>query len=722
MPTEITSLTWPGLDVCKRLTIRTCFKVLRVPPLQGTHCSVNRRPIIYIERGTDHQTKQYCLVMSERDLNARVSELNTLFTVAVSKEPTKNDMDSLKELLTPKTFNRLSFVTVICWIIFGVVLLGIFADIENGESRFDFRCDAKASDRDLIQGKCFENYGKRYNKFSLPLYGFVIINFSIIAIVCVLYSQTVKSRVSELKCTRNRDAEGQFQQGKPIRRWLFVVYCCQLLTRFVLAILFIVLQTQLFYPRNFPSSYQCTLPMMKESGANNSNSASAYDNSSQTQVYQCHNRRAAKRNFWTDAVSAMNGLFVLIILIELICMFSRARKGKIFMEDSQFIADHLNNDVSPRKRELLEIQERRQPLRLLLENVSQGKLHCLDLSGDNVADAGVMQLCEALTNFNCQLSSLNLSWNSITDEGAVQLSRVLAHSDCKLGILNLYGNCITDAGAVHLSKALTHDNCKLSDLNLSGNNLTIAGLILLSKALTHINCKLNMLNLYGNSITDAGAMHLSKALTHSNCKLNSLNLSSNSITDSGLMHLIEALKHSYCKLSSLNLNGNSITDAGVEHLSKALTHTDCKLNILNLSGNSLTDAGVMHLSRAIIHFNCKLSDLDVSCNSITDAGVMYLTKALTNANYKLRSLNLSSNCITDGGAMSLSKALTQSNCKLSYLNLLGNCITDASLVHLTEALLRSNCKLSELNLNGNNIAESNIAVLYKTLDRSEPNC
>ena len=189
-------------------------------------------------------------------------------------------MDSLKELLTPKTFNRLSFVTVICWIIFGVVLLGIFADMENGESRFGFRCDATVTNSDLIQGKCFENYEKRYNKFSLPLYGFVIINFSIIAIVCVVYSQTVKSRVSELRCS-NGDAEGHSQQRKPTRR-LFAAYCCQLLTRFALSILFIVLQTQLFYPRKFPSSYQCNLSIV-ESRSNNSNSASEYDDSTQTQ-------------------------------------------------------------------------------------------------------------------------------------------------------------------------------------------------------------------------------------------------------------------------------------------------------------------------------------------------------------------------------------------------------------------------------------------------------
>ena len=46
-------------------------------------------------------------------------------------------MDSLKELLKPKTMNRLSYVAIFCWVVIGVILLGIFADMENSESRFD---------------------------------------------------------------------------------------------------------------------------------------------------------------------------------------------------------------------------------------------------------------------------------------------------------------------------------------------------------------------------------------------------------------------------------------------------------------------------------------------------------------------------------------------------------------------------------------------------------
>ena len=144
-------------------------------------------------------------------------------------------MESLKELLIPKTFNKLSFVAVVFWILLGVTLCGIFADIEYSESRFDFRCDAPLY-KDFIRGKCFGEYGKKYNKLSIPVYGFLLMNISVMAIVSVIYSQCVKSSIHELE-TCNQDVEGLRQRGNPAQRRLFISYCCQLAIRFLLAIL-----------------------------------------------------------------------------------------------------------------------------------------------------------------------------------------------------------------------------------------------------------------------------------------------------------------------------------------------------------------------------------------------------------------------------------------------------------------------------------------------------
>ena len=248
---------------------------------------------------------------------------------------TPSKMEALKELLTPKTFNKLSFVAVFVWIVLGVTLLGIFADMENSESRFDFRCDAKLSDKDLIRGKCFERYEKQYNKFSIPLYGFVIVNFAVVAIVAVIYSKCIQSTVNELDARRNADAEGQTQQGNETSRRLFIAYCCQLAFRFALGIVFIVLQTRVLYPSKFSSDFECTISREGNSSAFQS------ANSTQAQTYECHNQRATKKTFWTYAVTVVNGGFAFIVLMEIVWIMSRVRNGKKFMEDSQFFVDHL---------------------------------------------------------------------------------------------------------------------------------------------------------------------------------------------------------------------------------------------------------------------------------------------------------------------------------------------------------------------------------------------
>ena len=238
-------------------------------------------------------------------------------------------MESLKELLAPKTFNRISYVAVICWIPLGLILLGIFAEMENSESRFDFRCAAESEKIDLVRGECFKQYEKQYNKSGVPVFGFVILNFFFIGIVGGIYSQVVKSRVNQLQAgNRGRPPE--------TKRRLIVAYLCQLVIRSAMGIVFIVLQTQVLYPANFPFDFLCQI-----GGGSHAANASSTDSIQNTTIYQCNNQRATKKTFWMQAVTVVNGAYVLVILIEMICILSRARKGKKFLEDLQFLVDHL---------------------------------------------------------------------------------------------------------------------------------------------------------------------------------------------------------------------------------------------------------------------------------------------------------------------------------------------------------------------------------------------
>ena len=242
-------------------------------------------------------------------------------------------MENLKDLLAPKTFNRISYVAVICWILYGVTLLGIFAEMENTDS---FRCEAKLEKMDLVRGKCSDQYNKQYNKSGIPVYGFVIANFSLVLIVCVIYSQVVKSRVDEVEANpRNTDVESQNNDGNRPKRRLFVAYFFQLATRFAIGIIFIVLQTQVLYPDNFPSDFRCQI-------ASASHSANASSSSNIQNSTECHNQQATKLTSWMNAVTVGNGVLVFIILVEIICiLILRVKEGNKFLEDSAFLKYHL---------------------------------------------------------------------------------------------------------------------------------------------------------------------------------------------------------------------------------------------------------------------------------------------------------------------------------------------------------------------------------------------
>ena len=259
-------------------------------------------------------------------------------------------MEGLKDLLAPKTLHWLSYVANVFWILLGIILSPIFLDIENSEPT-DFRCGSN-DDKELIRGKCYEEYDKQYNKF--PVYGFVIINFLVTASVCGIYSQAVNSRVEELERENNA---GDDVEGQTPRKKLFKAYCLQLLARFVLGIFFLLLQTKLLYPLSFPSNFNCNLT---RDGKFSDITAGASRNETQTQTsYECHNQRAAKKTVWANAVIVVTGAFALLVFIESLYMLLwRTRKVgfKVFTEDQEFHKCYLSSskptdEQVPRKTE-----------------------------------------------------------------------------------------------------------------------------------------------------------------------------------------------------------------------------------------------------------------------------------------------------------------------------------------------------------------------------------
>ena len=249
----------------------------------------------------------------------------------------KTEMDFLREAFTPKTFNKMSFVVVLLWIFLGLAATGIFSEMEINEPRFDFDCDVKTgSDKGFIRRKCFDQYQEKINKLGIPPYAFIIVNFSSISIVSLLYSQYVKSTVDRLE-SGYEDAERERRNPRRRRR-LFAAYFFQLAAKFSLGIMFLVfLETDLLYPGTFPVDFPCLIKKGNDSGH-------LFTNQTQSTLHECISHRARNKNIWIHAVTVVNGIFAFFAFVEIVWILSRANKGRTFMDNGKFYADHLRSN------------------------------------------------------------------------------------------------------------------------------------------------------------------------------------------------------------------------------------------------------------------------------------------------------------------------------------------------------------------------------------------
>ena len=241
------------------------------------------------------------------------------------------DIKTIKEIISPKTLSKFTFALVVLWTVLGGILSGAFLELKINEPRYDFRCDGTGETRNIgyIRGHCFHQYWIQNHKHGIPPYAFILFNVALIPIVTCSYSLCVKSTVNKLE-RRHQDEE---TEPRDKRRTLFIAYVCQLVVNIALEITFFaLLETHLFYPKNFPSNFSCTVKNL------------SVKRTESTNLFNCNTTRAGEKNVWITLAEVINGFFAFCAFVEIICILSRAKNNKKFMENWQFFFHHLESN------------------------------------------------------------------------------------------------------------------------------------------------------------------------------------------------------------------------------------------------------------------------------------------------------------------------------------------------------------------------------------------
>nr|XP_055051022.1 NACHT, LRR and PYD domains-containing protein 3-like isoform X2 [Misgurnus anguillicaudatus] len=243
-------------------------------------------------------------------------------------------------------------------------------------------------------------------------------------------------------------------------------------------------------------------------------------------------------------------------------------------------------------------EEGRRRLVPAVSNCTRALLQNCNLTGE---------CCESLSSFlqsSNSLRELDLSKNDLQDAGVKLISDALKSHKCALHILRLAICNLTGECCGSLSSCLQSSKCLLRELDLSNNDLQDSGVMLISDALKSHNCKLEILRLSMCNLTSECCKNLSSSLQSLNSSVRDLDLSNNDLQDSGVKLISDALKSSDCKLHTLRLSGCMVTDEGCCYLASALSsNPSSHLRELDLSYNHPQHSGVQMLSQRLDKLN-----------------------------------------------------------------------------------------------------------------------
>ncbi|XP_042252927.1 NLR family CARD domain-containing protein 3-like [Thunnus maccoyii] len=203
---------------------------------------------------------------------------------------------------------------------------------------------------------------------------------------------------------------------------------------------------------------------------------------------------------------------------------------------------------------------------------SEEELSVFELSNYTRSEEGLLRLLPVVKT----ATVANLNACNLTVRSSDILANVIRSSQVRE--LDLSNNNLTDAGLMRLSSGLK--NSKLEIFRLRSCNLTEHSSDVLASAISSASCQLKVLDLTDNDFQDVGVKRLSGGLGSLHCKLEKLILSLCRVTEEGCIFLASALNSSH--LRELDLSYNHPGNLGLELLSALLDDPQCSLEKLSV--------------------------------------------------------------------------------------------------------------------------------------------
>uniref|UniRef100_A0A3B4C908 Uncharacterized protein n=1 Tax=Pygocentrus nattereri TaxID=42514 RepID=A0A3B4C908_PYGNA len=333
-----------------------------------------------------------------------------------------------------------------------------------------------------------------------------------------------------------------------------------------------------------------------------------------------------------------------------------------------------------------------------LTSVLQTETSCLkelDLSNNDLQDAGVENLSVGLKSSHCKLEIIRLAVCKLSAQSCNTLTSVLQTETSCLKELDLSNNDLQDAGVENLSVGLKSSHCKLEILRLAVCKLSAQSCDTLQSVLqTETSC-LKELDLSNNDLQDAGVEKLSVGLKSSHCKLEILRLAVCKLSAQSCDTLQSVLQTETSCLKELDLSNNDLQDAGVEKLSVGLKSSHCKLEILRLVVCKLSAQSCDTLNSVLQTETSCLKELDLSNNNLYDSGLANLFAGLKSSICKLQILRLAL-CNLGVNTCERLGSLLKLEISLKALDLSNNDLQDSGVELLCAGLKTGDCKLEKL--------------------------